>query len=419
MSRAPAGVRLTAAQAAQLFLGAQGLLEDPRRPATKAALSKLIHGLGFVQLDTINVLARAHDLTLFSRLHGYKPKHLAALVERDRVLFEHWTHDASLIPVVWYAHWKPRFRMSAQRLQDRAWWAQHLGADGERVVDHVRERIRREGPLRSADFLHEKKRGEWWGWTPQKAALEYLWRCGELAVARRVHFHKVYDLAERVLPEPSARPDPDPDSHVEWVCAGAAERLAVFTSRELAAFWNDLGTIDAAGATAWCEKALKEGRLVPVTVPGADGSEPRPAWVLADWKACLTRLDRTAESLEGMRFLSPFDPVIRDRARCLRRFGFDYRFEAYVPETKRVFGYYVLPILEGDRLVGRVDLKLHRDRGVLEVKGLWWESGINATAARKRKLRAALERLATFVDAVDVQNDKERVATDGHSGTGP
>jgi uncharacterized protein YcaQ len=107
-----------------------------------------------------------------------------------------------------------------------------------------------------------------------------------------------------------------------------------------------------------------------------------------------------------MRFLSPFDPVVRDRARCLRRFGFDYRFEAYVPVPKRVFGYYVLPILEGLRIVGRLDLKLHRDRALLEVKGLWWEPGIKATPARKRKLRDALERLGTFVGAADVHGVK-------------
>ena len=406
MKQTPSSVTLSAAQAAELFLGAQGLLEDPGRPATKAALSKLIHGLGFVQLDTINVLARAHDLTLFSRLHGYKRTHLAALAEADRVLFEHWTHDASLVPVAWYAHWKPRFRRDAKRLKGSAWWAYHLGADGERVVNHVRARIRQEGALRSADFMHEKKRGEWWGWTPQKAALEYLWRCGELAVARRVHFHKVYDLVERVLPEPSARPDPDPHTHVEWLCTSAAERLAVFAPRELAAFWNALGDVDAAGAARWCASASKEGRIVPAAVHGADGSAPRQAWVLADWGARVTSLARLSDGLEGMRFLSPFDPVVRDRARCLRRFGFDYRFEAYVPVPKRVFGYYVLPILQGPRFVGRLDLKLHRDRALLEVKGLWWEPGIKATPARKRKLRDALERLAAFVGAVDVQGVK-------------
>lgn len=404
MSTTSLSAKLTAAQAAALFLGAQGLLEDPHRAATKAALSKLIHRLGFVQLDTINVLARAHDLTLFSRLHGYQRRHLADLVETDRVLFEHWTHDASLIPVAWYAHWKPRFRRDAERLPGGTWWAFHLGTDGKRVVDHVRERIRREGPLRSADFVHEEKRGAWWGWTPQKAALEYLWRCGELAVTRRVHFHKVYDLAERVLPEPSARPDPDPDAHVEWICASAAERLAVFTPRELATFWSALGTVNVAGATRWCVAASKEGRIVPVAVPGADGSAPMPAWALADWRARGARLTRISDGLVGMRFLSPFDPVIRDRARCLRRFGFDYRFEAYVPQPKRVFGYYVLPILEGRRLVGRLDLKLHRDRALLEVKGLWWESGVKITKSRKRDLRGALEKLAGFVGAADVQS---------------
>lgn len=393
-------VALSAPQAARLFLGAQGLLDDPCRRATKAAASRLVHQLGFVQLDTINVVARAHDLTLFSRLHGYRPVHLAALAEKDRVLFEHWTHDASLIPTAWYAHWKSRFRRSAERLKGSAWWTHHLGADGERVADHVRERITREGPLRSADFQHETRRGEWWGWTPQKAALEYLWRCGELAVARRVHFHKVYDLAERVFPEAHGRPEPDPDVHVEWVCAGAAERLAVFTPRELAAFWNAADAVKAEDARKWCERASKDRRIAPATVEGADGSEPRPVWVLADWAE---RLDRLPDAPEGMRLLSPFDPVIRDRARCLRRFGFDYRFEAFVPAARRVHGYYVLPILDGEHIVGRADLKLHRDRGLLEVKGLWWEPGIKATSVRKRRLREALDNLAAFLGASDVQ----------------
>jgi uncharacterized protein len=387
---------LSAAQAARLFLGAQGLLEDPGRPGTKTALSKLVHRLGFVQLDTINVVARAHDVTLFSRLHGYRPAHLGALVERDRVLFEHWTHDASLIPVAWYPHWRPRFRRSAELLKKSAWWAHHLGADGERVADHVRERITREGPLRSVDFKHEKKRGEWWGWTPQKAALEYLWRCGELAVARRVHFHKVYDLAERVYPQAHGQEEPVPEAHVEWVCAGAAERLGVFTPRELAGFWHAADAANTAAARKWCDRAAKDGRIVAVEVEGADDSGSQPACATADWSARLTRLP---DAPEGIRVLSPFDPVIRDRARCLRRFGFDYRFEAFTPAARRAYGYYVMPLLEGERIVGRVDLKLHRDCGLLEVKGLWWDPGVNASSARKRKLVAALDNLAVFLDA--------------------
>jgi hypothetical protein len=383
---------ISAAQARRLLMGAQGLLDDPARRAGPAALAKLIERLGFVQVDTINVLARAHHLTLHTRLDGYRPAHLAQLVERDRFLFEHWTHDASVIPLQWYAHWKPRFRRDAEDIRRHAWWNHHLGANGEAVIAHVRERITTEGPVMSADFEHQQKRGEWWGWKPQKAALDYLWRIGELAVARRVHFHKVYDLAARVHPEHHALPEPSAEAHADWACRTALERLGVATAREVAGFWDSLGIAEA---KAWCEAEAKAGRIAAVTVEG----EARPAFAVADFEA---RLRKLPETPDRTRLLCPFDPVLRDRARALRLFGFDYRFEAFVPEPKRTYGYFVLPILEGERLVGRLDPKLHRDRGLLEIKGLWWEPGVKPTKARMKALASAMERLAAFVGAEDI-----------------
>jgi hypothetical protein len=261
----------------------------------------------------------------------------------------------------------------------------------------VLERIRAEGPLGSADFEHPEKRGPWWGWKPQKAALDYLWRIGELAIAGRVNFHKRYDLPERVLPEAHARPEPSREEHIEWACATAAERLQVFTARELAAFWD---VLDAEEARDWCAEADRRGRIVSMEVESFDGSAPQKAFVLSGWEQ---RLRPREEAPEGLRPLCPFDPVVRDRARCLRRFGFDYRFEGFVPEAKRRYGYYILPILEGTRLVGRLDPKFHRERGVLEVRGLWWEEGVRPTKARMRALEASLARLASFVGAEDIQ----------------
>ncbi|GLH65907.1 winged helix-turn-helix domain-containing protein [Geothrix edaphica] len=388
---------LPASAARRLFLGAQGLLDDPARRATAASVQGLLERLGFVQMDTINVVARAHDLTLLSRLDGYKPEHLRKLLEDRRSLFEGFTHDASAIPTAFFPHWKPRFARDRERIRAHAWWQHHFrGTDGARVVQDVKTRIEREGPLKSSDFEHPEKRGPWWGWKPQKAALDFLWRSGELMVPRREGFQKLYDLTERVLPEHHARPCPDPQEHQEWACASAAERLWVFTPKELAEFWAG---IEAAEARAWCAAAAKAGRLVPVEVEGADG-EVRPAFALADWEA---RLAKLPDPPDRTRLLCPFDPILRDRARALRRFGFDYRFEAFVPGPKRQYGYFVLPILEGDRLVGRLDPKLHRDRGLLEIKGLWWEPGVKATKARKRGLDEALERLAGFVGADEIQ----------------
>jgi len=388
---------ISSLHAKRLFLGAQGLLDDPTRRTTTASLQGLIERLGFVQVDTINVLARAHDLTLFSRLDGYRQEQLKKLLEGKRSLFEGFTHDASAIPTAFFKHWKPRFERDRVRIHAHAWWQYHFrGTDGAQVVKEVKARIEGEGPLKSSNFEHPEKRSPWWGWKPQKAALDFLWRSGELMIPRREGFQKVYDLTERVLPDHHALPCPDPAEHLEWACSTAADRLWVFTPKELADFWD---VIEAPEAKAWCAVAEKAGRIAAVKVEDADGAV-RPAFALADWEA---RLARLPEAPPRTRLLCPFDPILRDRIRALRRFGFDYRFEAFVPEPKRQYGYFVLPILEGDRLVGRLDSKLHRDRGLLEIKGLWWEPGVKATRARKRGLDEALERLAAFVEAEEVQ----------------
>lgn len=385
---------ISAPLAARMLLGAQGLLDDPARRATVPELQKLVERLGFIQMDSINVVARAHHLTLHSRLDGFTPEQLRKLLEDKRSLFEHWTHDASAIPVKWGGPWKVRFRRDAAKMRTHAWWNHHFrGTDAETVLREVKGRIAAEGPLRSSDFEHPEKRGPWWGWKPQKAALDFLWRTGELMVLRRESFQKVYELTERALPELSAAAEPGEEEHLEWACATAAERLWLFTAKELAEFWDIL---EIAEAKAWCEAAVKSGRIVRVEVEEHGAEKPRSAYAVADWEA---RLKQLPEAPERTRLLCPFDPILRDRARCQRRFGFDYRFEAFVPEPKRVHGYFVLPILEGERLVGRLDPKLHRDQGLLEVKGLWWEPGIKATKARRRALDEALARLAEFVGA--------------------
>jgi uncharacterized protein YcaQ len=387
---------ISAQSARRLLLGAQGLLDDPARPATAGEVGRLIVKLGFVQLDSINVVARAHDLILGSRLDGYRPDQLGRLLEQERFLFEHWTHDAAAIPTEFYPHWKPRFRRDRARFRTDAWWRKLVGGEAARLCAHVRRRIASEGPLSSADFEHPGRRGSWWGWKPQKAALEYLWRSGELAVHGRKNFQKRYDLPERVLPDHHALPEPEPDIHREWLLGGAAERLVIFTPRELAQFW---ALADAPTAARWCAAGARAGRLAPVLVE-VPGAAPLAAFALADWEE---RLARLAQGPERVRLLAPFDPVIRDRARCRRLFGFDYTFEAFTPEAKRTYGYYSLPILEGDRLVGRLDPKLHRDRGLLEVRGLWWEPGVRPSQARALRLDQALARLAALAGARDVQ----------------
>lgn len=384
------------ATARRLLLGAQGLLDDPRRKATADVVYDLVERMGYVQIDSINIVERAHHLTLAARLQGYRPPMLGRLLERERRLFEHWTHDASAIPIRWYPHWKVRFERYRRKVLDHPWWLSRVGPEPQRVFDHVLDRVVREGPLMAKDFEDERPAGTdktWWGWKPQKAALEYLWRTGDLAVARRVNFHKVYDLAARTYPAAHAAPRPDKAEHVEWACRSALERLGTATASEIAGFWRALSLEKV---RAWCERAAAGGEIAAVRIEPADGSPPWNAYAVPDWEARAVALPPAPPRI---RLLSPFDPILRDRRRTLRLFGYDYRFEAFVPQEKRQHGYYILPILEGERLVGRLDPKLHREQGLLEIRALWWEAGVRESKGRRAALEAALERLGRLVGA--------------------
>lgn len=378
-------------QARRLLLADQALLGPP--PA--GGLEGLIQQLGYVQLDSIQVVERAHHLILGCRMPAYHPDQLTGLLVQRR-LFEHWTHDAAAVPIQWYPHWQLRFPRNRARILASPWWTERVGTRAEALLALVLARIQSEGPLGSADFQHPRPDGAgWWDWKPQKAALECLWHTGALAVAGRVHFHKTYDLTERVFPEAHALPAPDPEAHLEWACATALARLGTATPRELAAFWDAVAPAEAA---RWCAAALAAGRihsLRTLTVAGAE----RIRFAPADWRERLAALpDPEPRTV----LLCPFDPILRDRARTRDLFGFDYRFEAFVPAAKRQYGYYVLPVLEGDALTGRLDAKFHRATGTLEVKGLWWEpSSVRGrpTRTRMRRLTQALEALAARIGA--------------------
>ncbi len=395
MARAAAQLpQVSLQQARRLLLGAQGLLVRPR-PASVESLYQLVLQLGFVQIDSINVVDRAHHLILATRLRGYRPSLLANLLERQRRLFEHWTHDAAAIPTVWFPHWHERFERFRQ--SQRPWWKERMGEDFPTVIARVRERLRRDGPLAVRDLAeaegHTGGGGSWWGWSPAKAALEYLWRTGEVAIDSRRNFHKLYDLTERVLPAAAALPPPTPEDHLDWACRTALERLGAATPEELAAFWR---TVPATAARRWCAAAAARGEIAAVVLDAAAGERgSRAAFAMGDWQARATAEPETA----ALRLLCPFDPILRDRRRTLRVFGFDFRFEAFVPAAQRRHGYYVMPILEGERLVGRIDPKLHRETRRLEVRSLVWEPGTRPSRRRLAALDLAVGRLATRLGA--------------------
>jgi uncharacterized protein YcaQ len=397
---------LTAADARTLLLDGQGLLADPARRAGPKAVQKIVEQLGFVQVDSIQRIERAHHLILGARLDDYRAQHLDDVAFGKRALFEHWTHDASMIPMEWFHHWKPRFIKTDVRLRKSRWFSHRLGATPEQTLAIVYARIQREGPLRTSDFERsaDKPTTGWWDWTPEKTALEFLWHTGRLSIHGRDRFQKIYELTERVFPDAHAKEAPHEEAHIDWACRSALERLGVATPSELAAFWN---AITIAQANSWCRRELVAGRLVEVQVESMQDGKPRKAFALLDWQR---RVRRAADAPDRIRLLAPFDPVIRDRKRALRLFNFDYSFEAFVPAKKRKYGYYVLPILEGDRLVGRLDPLHDREQRSLIVERVWWEKGIKPTRERKRKLDDALAVLAAQIGALTVQIKPSRGA---------
>lgn len=379
-------LRLSNTQARRIFLDRHALSEAPTGPAKGTDLLGLIERLGFVQLDSINTVARAHDLILFTRRQSYRPKALKLLYEKDRSLFEHWTHDAAVIPADYYPWWQLRRQRDAKKLrkQWRNWRRDGFEGQLQAVLDQIRDH----GPQCSSDVGSGEKRGSggWWDWHPSKTALEYLWRSGALCVVGRDGFRKRYDLTERVIDTGICTPRADVARTVDWCCAGALDRLGFATANELAAFWDH---VTLSEAKAWCDAETAAGRLQPIEITCDDGSQ----------RACFARpgigadaaLNR--EPTKRLRVLSPFDPALRDRKRALRLFGFDYRIEIFVPEAKRKYGYYVFPVLEGDRVIARVDVKAFRDRDVLQVRALWPERGTRWGKGRHNAFEAELTRL--------------------------
>ncbi len=369
------------------FLAAHVLAEPPTGPARGADLAALIDRIGFVQVDSINTVERAHQMILWSRRQSYRPEALKRLAERDRALFEHWTHDASILPMPLFPYWKHRFARDADRLHHN--WKRWFREGYEAQFDTILNRVARDGPVSSSDVGEGEERGKggWWDWHPSKTALEWLWRTGRLSVTRRDGFRKVYDLTENVVPATILRQEVDRPALVDWACNAALDRLGLGDEAEIARYWN---AVEKTEVMAWAARAEAAGAVQRVMVEQADGSLRgalmRPA-----------RLAAGAPEVPGrLRILSPFDPALRDRARIERLFGFSYRIEVFVPEPRRTYGYYVFPVFEGARAIGRLDAKALRAEGRLHIRAYWPEPGQKMGKGRTARLWAEAERLARF-----------------------
>lgn len=374
-------MKLSAARARRIALAAQGFRSPrPNRRVDRRHLRRVMSELNLLQLDSVPVVIRTQYMPPFSRLGPYRPGLLDEIAYRDDEWFEAWSHEASLVPV----SDEPLLRWQKERARRGDTWGQlaALAREDPGYVDDVLEQVR-EGPLAPKDLREPRRRsGEWWGdRSDGSIALDWLFRIGEVGIRRRGGFVKEFDVLDRIVPkEILALPTPSEQQAHRELLMRAASSFGVATASDLVDYYR----LPKVPAKARVAELVEDGLLVEAEVEGWD----RPALLHPEAV--------TPRSIDACTLLSPFDPVVWCRERGVRLFGFEYKIEIYTPAAKRVYGYYVLPMLLGDQIVARVDLKTDRQAGVLLVKGAFAEPGHDRDRVVEG-LRHALDELTVFV----------------------
>ncbi|MFW3573227.1 winged helix-turn-helix domain-containing protein [Kosakonia cowanii] len=380
--------QLSITAARHLHLAAQGLLRKPSRRAKPDDILSTIRRMSLLQIDTINIVARSPYLVLFSRLGAFEPRWLDDAL-RNGELMEYWAHEACFLPREDFA--LVRHRMLAPDKMGwkyRQAWMQEHAAEIEQLIAHIEEH----GPVRSADFEHPRKgTSGWWEWKPHKRHLEGLFTAGKVMVIERRNFQRVYDLTQRVMPQWDDVRDLLSQEQAEAIMLEKSARsLGLFRAQWLADYYR-LRRPALAQALAQMQEAQT---ILPVNVEGLG-----PAWLHASLLPLLEQAQADKLTATHSAVLSPFDPVVWDRKRAEQLFGFSYRLECYTPAPKRQYGYFVLPLLHRGRLVGRMDAKMHRKTGVLEVIALFLEEGVSPSLQLEKGLQRAITDFARWQGA--------------------
>ena len=356
-------IQLTPEAVRRAMLAAQGLLTPPTATAAKADLLSAIRQMGYLQIDTIQVVQRSQNLVLWSRLGDYRPEWLDEL-HAEGQLFEYFAHALCYLPIEYY----PTFR--GRGLHDkrvgrywRGWAEKH-----PELLARVLEAVRENGPLSSMDFDSERIETGWGGVKHERLALDRLVVTGELMVSKRENFRRYYDLRERVLPDWDDADAQDFETVRDELALKAVRALGVGRADWVANYYYLLKT----GMAQRLDKLAEEGRLHQAAVAGWD----QPVYIYPDNLTLAEQAAAGALTPTYTTLLSPFDPLISDRDRALELFNFDYRLESYTPAKDRQFGFFCLPILHQGRLVGRLDPKAHRKQKRMEVRAIYLEPGV-------------------------------------------
>lgn len=369
-------ITLSPADARSIALSSQGLFSPLGKG--KKGIVKTLEQLGYVQIDTLAVVERAHHHTLWTRTENYEPKYLEELLSKDKLIFEYWSHAASYLPMSDY-----RFSLPRKKLYREG--GSHWFRKDEKIMRYVLERIKSEGPLLSKDFeAPEKRKGVWYEWKPAKQALEQLFMEGTLMVAGRKGFQKIYDLADRVLPAGIDTSFPTGSEYARFLIKKAVNAHGFVNEKEITYLRKGI-TESIARELA---KMVKDGELIQVKI----GTEKGVYYSTAD------KLDLAAKKRGGdlVHILSPFDNSLIQRKRIETLFGFNYQVECYVPEPKRVYGYFCLPVLYNNTFAARFDPKADRASGTFYVNKLFMEPGFSEVKGFLPVFASKLKQFACF-----------------------
>jgi len=373
---------LTLDQARTLALHAQGLFASPRQDAQKEDALRAIQKMGLLQIDTINIEARAPYFALWSRLGNYPLDWVDELLA-EKQLFEYWAHAACFIPAEQYPYHR-RAILEGKRYHHYSEWYQNHQADCDQMLEYVRDH----GAVKSADFERKDgKKGTWWDWKIEKDALEYWLAAGEIMVLRREKFQRVYDLRERVRPDWSDANAPSLVDTIRYFVLTSIQALGIARPDWVADYYR---LMKAESAYA-IQELLQSGEIREIVVEG--WQEP-----------CLIAAELYQQVMDGQinwqsqrtTLLCPFDPLIWDRKRTRQLFNYEFAIECYLPASKRKYGYYLLSVLHHGQIVARMDVKAHRKEGIFEVKGFFWEPGYTPAESDRQEIHDAIQHCADW-----------------------
>jgi len=370
-------IELSLEDARFLALKNQKLLERDDHH-NKKDLLKIIEKIGYVQIDTISIVERAHHHILWTRLPAYKKSMLDDLM-KEKKIFEYWSHAAAFLPMKDY-------RFSLRRKENYKERYKAWAKKNKKIIDFARDRITNEGPLQSKDFEHPPRvKSGWWDWKPAKEALEYLFHAGQFMVAERKNFQKVYDLTERVLPKKIDTITPSYEEHCEHLIMNAINANGFASQKEM--FYLRRG--DSKIPLSVINRLAEEKKIIPVKINGVEDEKYYTT------KENVKQLNKK-EFTKDVHILSPFDNLVIQRKRLKTLFDFDYVIECYVPAAKRKFGYYVLPIVYGDKFIGRLDAKADRGNNLLRIINLWFEDKAKPDKNFKEIFKKRIDELTIF-----------------------